>query len=103
MTFANQVKQTLLQDISVIAKTPELFSKCPGKDFSRNRKISFQSLIQFFLSMESSSIRHELLKYFSYDSNTISNSAFYQQRNKLLPETFSTLLRHFNSHYTFSL
>lgn len=103
MTFANQVKQTLLQDISVIANTPELFSKCPGKDFSRNRKISFQSLIQFFLSMESSSIRHELLKYFSYDSNTISNSAFYQQRNKLLPETFSTLLRHFNSHYTFSL
>ena len=103
MTCANQVKQTLLQDISVIAKTPELFSKCPGKDFSRNRKISFQSLIQFFLSMESSSIRHELLKYFSYDSNTISNSAFYQQRNKLLPETFSTLLRHFNSHYTFSL
>ena len=103
MTFANQVKQILLQDISVIAKTPELFSKCPGKDFSRNRKISFQSLIQFFLSMESSSIRHELLKYFSYDSNTISNSAFYQQRNKLLPETFSTLLRHFNSHYTFSL
>lgn len=103
MTFANQVKQTLLQDISVIAKTPELFSKCPGKDFSRNRKISFQSLIQFFLSMESSSIRHELLKYFSYDSNTISNSAFYQQRNKLLPETFSTLLRHFNSHYTLSL
>ena len=41
MTFANQVKQTLLQDISVIAKTPELFSKCPGKDFSRKRKNFF--------------------------------------------------------------
>lgn len=103
MTFANQVKQTLLQDISIMAKTPELFSKCPGKDFSRNRKINFQTLVQFFLSMESSSIRHELLKYFAYDSNTISNSAFCQQRNKLLPETFSTLLQHFNSHYAFSL
>ena len=103
MAFANQVKQTLLQDISVMAKTPELFSKCPGKDFSRNRKINFQTLMQFFLSMESSSIRHELLKYFAYDSSTISNSAFYQQRNKLLPETFSTLLRRFNSHYAFSV
>ena len=45
MTFANQVKQTLLQDISVMTKTPELFSKCPGKNFSGNRKIDFQSLI----------------------------------------------------------
>ena len=33
MTFANQVKQTLLQDISVMTKTTELFSKCPGKNF----------------------------------------------------------------------
>jgi hypothetical protein len=52
--------------------------------------------------MEGGTLKHELLKYFSYDERTISNSAFYQQRCKLLPETFPFLLQQFNSHYPFS-
>lgn len=32
MTFDNQVRQTLLRDISIMANTPELFSKCPEKN-----------------------------------------------------------------------
>lgn len=103
MTFANQVKQTLLQDISDMTQVPWLFSKHPETDFSRNRKISFRSLIHFYLCLEGGSIRHELLKYFAYDPDTISNSAFHQQRSKLLPETFPFLFQLFNSHYPFSL
>ena len=57
MTFAEQVKQTLLNDISDMAKNPGTFSKHPEKDFSRNRKISFQTLLHFYLSMEGRSIR----------------------------------------------
>lgn len=103
MTFANQVKQTLLQDISDMAQVLWLFSNHPETDFTRNRKISFQSLIHFYLCMEGGSIRHELLKYFAYDPGTVSNSAFHQQRCKLLPETFPFLFQQFNSHYPFSL
>lgn len=103
MTFADQVKFTLLQDISDLAQVPWLFSKNPNVDFSRKRKMDFQSLIHFCICMESGTLRHELLKYFAYAPDTLSNSAFYQQRNKLLPETFPFLLHLFNSHYSFSL
>lgn len=103
MTFANQVKQTLLQDISEMAQNPWLFSKNPETDFTRKRKINFQSLIHFSICMEGGSTRHELLKYFDYDPSTMSNSAFHQQRSKLLPDTFPFLFQQFNSHYSFSL
>lgn len=103
MTFANQVKNTLLQDISDMAKTPWLFSKHPETDFTRNRKINFQSLLHLCICMEGGTVRHELLKYFSYNPSALSNSAFQQQRSKLLAETFPFLFQQFNSHYPFSL
>jgi len=103
MTFANQVKQDLLQDIADMAEFPWLFSKNSETDFSRKRKIDFQSLLHFCICMEVGTTRHELLKYFAFDSSTPSNSAFIQQRSKLLPETFPFLFQQFNSHYQFSL
>ncbi len=87
MTFANQVKNTLFQDISDMAQISQRFSKHPETDFSRNRKINFQALLHFLISMEAGTIKQELLKYFTLDSSTVpSSSAFCQQRNKLLPE-----------------
>ena len=103
MNFANQVKNTLLQDIANMANVSWLFSKHPETDFTRKRKIDFQSLLHFSICMEAGTLRHELLKYFSYDSSTLSNSAFYQQRRKLLPETFPFLFQQFNSHFPFPL
>lgn len=104
MTFANQVKNTLFQDISDMAQISQHFSKHPETDFSRNRKINFQALLHFLISMEAGTIKQELLKYFTFDSSAVpSTSAFCQQRNKLLPEAFSFLFQQFNSHYPFSL
>ena len=103
MNFANQVKNTLLQDIAVMAKVSWFFSKHPETDFTRKRKIDFQSLLHFSICMDAGTLRHELLKYFSYDPSTLSNSAFYQQRRKLLPETFPFLFQQFNSHFPFTL
>lgn len=82
-----------------MAKQPELFSKNPGKDFSRNRKFNFEKLLQLLVSMESGSIKHELLKFFDYSLDTITASAFYQQRSKLLPETLPHLLKKFLLHF----
>ncbi|HEX3030577.1 MAG TPA: IS4 family transposase [Clostridia bacterium] len=102
MNYANQVKEILLNDISDMAKFPWFFSINPHSDFTRVRKLDFSSLLHLCICMEGGTLRHELLKYFSYDERTISNSAFYQQRCKLLPETFPFLLQQFNSHYPYS-
>jgi hypothetical protein len=102
MNYANQVKETLLNDISDMAKVPWLFSTNPQSDFTRVRKLDFSSLLHLCICMEGGTLKHELLKYFSYDERTLSNSAFYQQRCKLLPETFPFLLQQFNTHYPFS-
>ncbi len=99
MAFADHVRSLLFNDISNIAQNPALFVNNPGRDFSRNRKISMQDLLLFYICMESGNLQHELLKYFYFRSNTATVSAFHQQRSKLKPETFLYLLKQFNRHF----
>ena len=80
---------------------PWLFSKNPKTDFSRDRKLDFASTIQLILSMESGSLKKELLDYFHFSVDTPSASAFCQQRSKLLLETFQFLFYEFNSFFPF--
>jgi hypothetical protein len=102
MIYPKQVKSFLWSDISEMSKFPGHFAKNSDADFSRKRKLDFENLMRFLISMESGTTEHELLKYFDYDiNNVISNSAFYQQRKKLLPDAFAHLLFHFNSHFPF--
>lgn len=86
-----------------MSKVSWLFSRHPETDFTRKQKIDFQSLLHFTICMETDTLRHELLKYFSYDPSTLSNSAFYQPRRKLLPKTLPFLFQLFNSHSPFIL
>lgn len=99
MAFADHVKSLLLSDISSIARNPNLFVNHPGRDFTRNRKISLQNLMEFYICLESGNLQHELLKYFYFRSDTATVSAFHQQRSKLKPEAFLYLLKQFNSHF----
>lgn len=99
MSYSTQVKSTLLNDISEMATCPWLFSKHPEQDFSRKRKIDFETLMHLIIAMEGGTIKHELFKYFDYDTNILSVSAFYQQRRKLLLDAFQYLLQQFNSHF----
>ncbi len=101
MIFAEQVKNQLLSLIGEMAAFPWLFSKNPEADFSRTRKLDFASTIQFLLSMESSSIKKELLDYFKFSPDTPSASAFSQQRNKILPQAWTFLFHEFNSCFSF--
>lgn len=101
MMFAECVKSSLLSLIKEMASIPWLFSKNPDADFSRSRKLDFASTIQFILSMESGSLKKELLDYFRFSTETPSVSAFSQQRSKLLPETFPFLFDEFNSLFPF--
>lgn len=84
-------------------KFPGSFQNITKQILPGNGKIDFQSLLHFFICMEAGTLRYELLKYFSYDPSTLSNSAFYQQWRKLLPETFPFILQLFNSYFPFTL
>ena len=69
----------------------------PEKDFKRHRKLGFSAVIRLILSIGSAPLGQELLKYFQFDSNFPSVSAFIQQRQKIKPEAFSTLFKRFSS------
>lgn len=101
MTYPEHVKSFLWSDIYEMSGCPGRFAKNPDADFSRKRKLDFENLLRFLISMESGTTGHELLKYFDYDLHVPSNSAFYQQRKKLLPDVFRHLLLQFNSHFPF--
>ena len=96
MKFANKIKADLLCIISEMSQSLWLFSQNPKTDFSRKRKLEFSSLLYLYISMETRIVRDELLKYFSYDAKIILNAAFFQQREKLLPETFLFLFQQFD-------
>ena len=70
MIFAEHVKNKLSSLIHEMATASWLFSKNPEVDFSRNRKLDFVSTIQFLLSMESGSLKKELLDYFQFSVDT---------------------------------
>lgn len=70
----------------ISAGTPELILHYP--------------LLHFQISMESGSVNHELLKYFNFNVDTPSLSAFYQQRAKLSDDVFQKLFYSFNRHFS---
>ncbi len=101
MSFALQVKNELLAIISDMANHTDQFSKNPKTEFVRKRKLDFSTLLQLMISMETGTTRDELLKFFSYDIDTVSNAAFFQQRAKLNDETMPYLFHSFNEKYDY--
>ena len=97
MTNPEKIKQILLSEIEKMNQHREDFCRHPGIDFTRDRKIPFDTLLHFQISMESGSVNHELLKYFNFDASTPSLSAFYQQRAKLSDDVFQKLFYRFNN------
>ena len=97
MTNPEKIKQILLSEIEKMDQHREDFCRHPGIDFTRDRKIPFDTLLHFQISMESGSVNHELLKYFNFDAATPSLSAFYQQRAKLSEDVFQKLFYRFNN------
>jgi len=100
MTFPKTVKTTLWDIINEMSLSPSSFVKNPDCDFSRKRKLDFQTMMQLMISMESGCLNHELLKFFDYDTNTPTCSAFYQQRSKFSLSAFRHLLKEFNTKFS---
>ena len=90
-----QVRRILNAALKEVCSTLWMFVRNPEKDFTRNRKISFQDILLFFLCKEGGNLTTELFRYFRLVSDSASASAFIQQRDKILPEAFITLFHLF--------
>ncbi len=95
--YADFIKGKLDGILDEMQKYSWLYVNNPDKDFTRNRKLTFKEMINILLSIGGNSLNIELMKYFSYDHEAATCSAFVQQRKKILPEAFEHLFNKFTS------
>jgi len=98
--YSDTVKNKLTSMISSMASNLTSFVKNPGVDFTRDRKLPFETMIKLLISMGGNTIYKELLEAHNFDANTATASAFVQQRDKILPCTFEHLLNRFTYSHT---
>lgn len=96
MNYPMFVKNTLFHLIHDMSLSPDKFVQHPHRDFTRKRKLDFDTMFHLFLSLESKNLASELLNFFHFSTHTPSVSAFYQQRKKILPSAFEFLFHSFN-------
>jgi hypothetical protein len=94
--YPKLLKRKLFSMIQQMARSPEAFVKSPGKDFTRKRKLDFETLFKLVLGMNGNTLRKEIYEHFDYDSSSLSTSAFCQQRAKLKDDAFEYLFNRFN-------
>jgi len=93
--YPKVIKKRLDKCIRALANKKNEYVKRPGKDFSRKRVFTFESLIEFLIIMGTGSQTKEILEYFKFDLKTPTASSLIQQRNKLKPEALLHLLQKF--------
>lgn len=93
------VKNKLFNLIKEMSQDVSPYVLDPGKDFTRNRKITFETLFKIMLSMEGGALGKELFKYFDLKADAATVSAFIQQRKKVRPEAFQYLFNKFNQSF----
>ncbi len=92
----NKFKNAFFSAVNSVTADPDQFAVNPKKDFTRQRKISPDSLISFLVSKGSSSARVEMLDFWGLDQKMPSLPALNQQRAKLKPEALEAVLAQFN-------
>ena len=85
-----QIKKFLLSEIELLSNNVTDYIRNPRRDFSRNRKLPFSTIIKSIIGMESKSLTNELIDSFN-TSDLPSASAFVQQRLKRKPEAFKAI------------
>ena len=96
MNNYKKLKNTLFKQIKILNDSRSLFVENPQKDFTRERKIPFDTVIKSVICLEGGSMNDELLKLFDYSSETPSLSAMIQARDKIKFDAFKSLFNNFN-------
>ena len=60
MSHNQEIKDTLLNIIAEMTAEKEKYVKNPGKDFIRNRKLPYATVLKTVLSMKGCSLKKEL-------------------------------------------
>lgn len=96
MNSYKHLKNVLNYLIRKMNESCSVFCENPEKDFTRIRKLNFETTLKNVICMGSGSLKDELLKLndFSLDSPTA--SAFVQARSKIKVEAFKILFNCFN-------
>ena len=90
------IKKILFSEIKTASVDYEKYCYNPLRNFSRNRKLSFETVVKNIIGMESKSLTNELIDVFN-SSDMPSASAFIQQRNKIKPEVFKAIFSGFTN------
>lgn len=93
--FLKSLHTTLSNCIKELDTIHDLFVQHPGRDFSRNRKISFSDICWFLIGLQGKSMPNEILDFFDHSISVPSSSAFIQQRKKILTEAWDFLFHSF--------
>ena len=96
MNSYKHLKNVLFHNIKTLSQVCSIFCVNPDADFTRNRKLDFETIMKIILCMGASSIKDELLKFNDFSIDTPSASAFVQARSKIKPEAFKALFDGFN-------
>ena len=90
------IKKLLLSEIQKVADDPHTYCFHPDTDFTRNRKLTMEKMLQAIIAMESKCLTNELLDLFQASAQTPTASAFIQQRCKIKPIAFETIFKNFS-------
>ena len=94
---SQELKNLLISIINSQKQNLSSLVSNPNIDFSRNRKIPYETMILSLLTMEGTTLTNELLRQFGCSASTATSSAFVQQRKKILPIALENLFRDFVS------
>lgn len=96
MNNSKHLCKALNNAISVVSNSSSLFVFHPEIDFTRERMLTFETVIKNIICMETGSLKDELLKLNNYSHLTPTASAFVQARSKIKHDAFVSIFNLFN-------
>ena len=95
MSYVSKLKNSFNNCIENIATHRDEYCFNPKSDFTRNRKSDFASIMKAIVCFSGKSLNKEILDCFGFSPDTLTVSAFVQQRSKIKSEAFSQLFKDF--------
>ena len=99
MGYPDQVRAELDSAIAGMADRVSDWVARPGRDFTRERKLTFPKVMGMLVSMGPDAVAVEVAREFGYAADSPRAPAFCQARAKLKPEAARELLVRFTSRF----
>ncbi len=93
---SEEIKNLYDDGFHILDLNKDNFVKNPGKDFTRNRKLSFRETMHAVCCMQGGSLRKELVDLYPDIEDRMTPSALVQARDKIKPKAFNVMFGLFN-------